>query len=99
MTKGGNHNRQPVTPGSQPFQSMISIESSFWIERAHELTSECGTKCTANFGRLEVIDFKSGRRGSNPRRPAWESEVRLNKEQMRSTACVLSISIHGVSVT
>src|SRR5207237_6927867 len=38
--EGGNHNRQPITPGSQPFQSMISTESSFWIERYQPVTSK-----------------------------------------------------------
>src|ERR1017187_9990800 len=39
---------------------------------------------------------RGGRRGSNPRRPAWESPRRLHIKDMASTA---AIQIHGVSVT
>ena len=55
MTKGSNHNRQAITPGSQPFQSMISTESSFWIERAVSFAIVWLTAAHPFFGAAVVI--------------------------------------------
>ena len=49
-----------------------------------------------NLGRSNLLILWSGRRDSNPRRPAWESPRRLNIKDMASTA---AIQIHGVSAT
>ncbi len=39
---------------------------------------------TSEIRKSQIVDSKSGRRGSNPRRPAWENGRRLNLKNNRA---------------
>jgi hypothetical protein len=52
------------------------VPGHYALRRQHRLPTSLREKCESE-KRGQVVDSKNGRRGSNPRRPAWENVRRL----------------------